>query len=336
MENKNQKLYLAQFVATIFVVMIHSGTVIGNPIAHFILKSMICRLAVPFFFINNAYFFHVNAPKSGYKKRWLVKILKTYFKFFLLYIPFGIQLISQSMDNQWNYLPIVVVFSFLYSGSFYHLWYFPALLFSLLFVRIGINKLGYSCTFSICCGLFIVGSLETYSAYISNHTVVSILHKYLDLFLTTRNGLFFSPIFVLVGCYLADNRNRLVERKNKFYLGLVISGLLGVVEGILVFRNQGIDKNFMYFTIVFCGCLFAILLLSKNTNRDFESIKSYSQGISLLHMIPIQLFNLVQNEISPMYGVCRGILGVTIPIVGIRLYRYVKKRSSGVHFLKIE
>lgn len=240
------------------------------------------------------------------------------------------------MDNQWNYLPIVVVFSFLYSGSFYHLWYFPALLFSLLFVRIGINKLGYSCTFSICCGLFIVGSLETYSAYISNYTVVSILHKYLDLFLTTRNGLFFSPIFVLVGCYLADNRNRLVGMKNKFYLGLVISGLLGVAEGILVFRNQGIDKNFMYFTIVFCGCLFAILLLSENTNRDFESIKSYSQGIFLLHMIPIQLFNLVQNEISPMYGVCRGILGVTIPIVGIRLYRYVKKRSSGVHFLKIE
>lgn len=65
MKNKNQKLYLAQFVATIFVVMIHSGTVIGNPIAHFILKNMICRSAGPFFFINNAYFFHLSASKNG-------------------------------------------------------------------------------------------------------------------------------------------------------------------------------------------------------------------------------------------------------------------------------
>lgn len=65
MKNKNQKLYLAQFVAIIFMVMIHSGTVIGNPIAHFILKSMICRSVGPFFFINNAYFFHLNASKNG-------------------------------------------------------------------------------------------------------------------------------------------------------------------------------------------------------------------------------------------------------------------------------
>lgn len=50
-KEKNQKIYLIQMIAATFVVIIHSGTIVSNPVAHFILKSLICRIAVPFFFI---------------------------------------------------------------------------------------------------------------------------------------------------------------------------------------------------------------------------------------------------------------------------------------------
>ncbi|WP_231473937.1 hypothetical protein [Enterococcus saccharolyticus] len=122
MEKRNQSLYVAQLVASILVVIIHSGTIISKPIAHFILKSMICRLAVPFFLINNAFFFRLNMHEKGYQKSWLFKILCKYSAIFVLYVPFGLQLIYQTFNIQWHWLPFVLVISYVYSGSFYHLW----------------------------------------------------------------------------------------------------------------------------------------------------------------------------------------------------------------------
>lgn len=64
MKNKNQNLYIAQFIATVCVVVVHSGTIVSDPTLHFIVKSMICRIAVPFFFVNNAYFFRLNSKRE--------------------------------------------------------------------------------------------------------------------------------------------------------------------------------------------------------------------------------------------------------------------------------
>lgn len=147
MDNKNQKLFIAQFIATICVVVIHCGTITNHPIVHFFLKSMVCRIAVPFFFVNNAYFFRINSKREGYSKMWLRRIVRLYTIVFLLYIPFGVQLLQDTVDIQWNLWSILLalVVSFLYTGSFYHLWYFPALISSLaivkyMFQRFDINK----------------------------------------------------------------------------------------------------------------------------------------------------------------------------------------------------
>lgn len=43
MKRQNQKLYLAQMVAAICVVLIHVGTVVKDPVLHFVIKSLICR-----------------------------------------------------------------------------------------------------------------------------------------------------------------------------------------------------------------------------------------------------------------------------------------------------
>ena len=128
MDNKNQKLFIAQFIATICVVVIHCGTITSHLIVHFFLKSMVCRIAVPFFFVNNAYFFRINSKREGYSKMWLRRIVRLYTIVFLLYIPFGVQLLQDTVDIQWNLWSILLalVVSFLYTGSFYHLWYFPA------------------------------------------------------------------------------------------------------------------------------------------------------------------------------------------------------------------
>ncbi|MEQ7189644.1 acyltransferase family protein [Enterococcus hirae] len=145
MDNKNQKLFIAQFIATICVVVIHCGTITNHPIVHFFLKSMVCRIAVPFFFVNNAYFFRINSKREGYSKMWLRRIVRLYTIVFLLYIPFGVQLLQDTVDIQWNLWSILLalVVSFLYTGSFYHLWYFPALISSLAIVKYMFQRFRY-------------------------------------------------------------------------------------------------------------------------------------------------------------------------------------------------
>jgi len=117
MKRKNQKLYLAQMVAAICVVIIHVGTVVENPVAHFIIKSLICRIAVPFFFVNNAFFFRINADQIGYTKTWLKRLIISYTAVFVLYIPLGLQLMHQTVNIPWKFTPLLIIASYFYSGS---------------------------------------------------------------------------------------------------------------------------------------------------------------------------------------------------------------------------
>ncbi|WP_255318409.1 acyltransferase family protein [Enterococcus hirae] len=106
MDNKNQKLFIAQFIATICVVVIHCGTITNHPIVHFFLKSMVCRIAVPFFFVNNAYFFRINSKREGYSKMWLRRIVRLYTIVFcctfrLVFNCYKIQLIFSGIYGQY-------------------------------------------------------------------------------------------------------------------------------------------------------------------------------------------------------------------------------------------
>lgn len=337
MDNKNQKLFIAQFIATICVVVIHCGTITNHPIVHFFLKSMVCRIAVPFFFVNNAYFFRINSKREGYSKIWLRRIVRLYTIVFLLYIPFGVQLLQDTVDIQWNLWSILLalVVSFLYTGSIYHLWYFPALISSLAIVKYMFQRFRYKWIFLVCFLFFSVGSLETYSLFISNPMVISVMEKYFNIFFTTRNGLFFSPLFISIGFVLADNVHNLEKHRKLFIYGLVAACFLGGVEGIITFYNQGIDKNFMYFTIPFIFSLYGLLVISKSKIKSFENLNSYSKNIFLFHMILIQIFNMRHGEITPINGLFRLMLGVFVPISIVLFYNKIVKQISIFYKIKM-
>lgn len=46
-----------QFFASLLVILVHCGRLAENNGLHFLLKSLLCRLAVPFFLLLNGYFF---------------------------------------------------------------------------------------------------------------------------------------------------------------------------------------------------------------------------------------------------------------------------------------
>jgi len=64
--------------------------------------------------------------------------------------------------------------------------------------------LGPKKTFVLLLVLFALGAIETYHAYLSPSLLTDWYDAYAKLFFTSRNGLFYTPIFIYLGYFLAD------------------------------------------------------------------------------------------------------------------------------------
>ena len=67
-----------QYLFAIAVILVHSGRLTSYEPLHFGLKSMLGRLAVPFFIVCASFFLKQSLGNSQKMKAYLVKIVKTY------------------------------------------------------------------------------------------------------------------------------------------------------------------------------------------------------------------------------------------------------------------
>lgn len=320
-----QALYLMQFIFAIFIVVGHVGSLTDIPELHFFLKSMIARLVVPFFILNNIFFYAQKDTIS--KKTWMKKNIKYYLIWSLVYLPFGIQFIQEQIDLPLALYPVALLVGFVYTGTFYHLWYFPALFFGIFVLEKVIRRWGYLKPFFLLLVLYIIGASETYSSYLEGTFFRNVMDQYFAIFLTTRNAIFYTGIFILIGFYLAENYQTLLRKKHFINIGLVLSLLAFSLEAVVVYANPGRDKNFLFALIPVIFFLF-LSLLNKKSQSNYAYLRKYGQGIFFIHMIPIQLFNIFVTipGASPVeLGLIRFILGVGVSILVIDAYEHLKE-----------
>lgn len=320
-----QLLYLAQFIFPFFVVIAHVDSLTSNPELHFLLKNILCRVVVPFYCVSNA-FFYAQKDSAG-KKMWLKKNIQVYFMWSLIYLPFGIQFIQDYVNLPLALYPVGVLVGLVYTGTFYHLWYFPAIFFGVVILDKLIHRWGFGKIFIGLMVLYAIGASETYSAYLAGTGFGQLMESYFNIFLTTRNGLFFTGIFVLIGFYLAENQQCLLANSAKNYRGLILSSLGLLIEGTIIFFHQGRDVNF-YFALLPFSFYFFLVLLSYCGKGDFKHLRKYGQGIYFIHMIPIQLFNIFVSTsglTSAETGWIRWMLGVGISLTAILIYDVFQK-----------
>jgi surface polysaccharide O-acyltransferase-like enzyme len=276
----------AQFVAALLVVLVHCGRLADNELSHFLLKSILCRWAVPFFLILNGYFFR----KKAYSvKEWGMRQLKTYFIWTIIYLPYGIYYLQQTSLSVFFY-PIALVFAFLTIGTCYHLWYFPALISGMWLVD-KTKKFGYPLQFCFAGMLYIIGASETYSSYLSE-PLLTVYLMYQRIFVTTRNGIFYGFLFLLCGVSLADYQNAGIFQNHLWKkISLVLCLLL--MEGKIIFANQGDDKNFLLMMVPVA--LFVTALLIKNNrpsaNRN-TLLRQASRTIFFVHPIVLEVIKI--------------------------------------------
>ena len=194
--------------------------------------QILFRLAVPFFFVASGYFM---ANKLQDKKKlavYLKRIGITYLVYSLVYLP----LILENYQKQ-NYTWEMCVGDFLYaffiSGTYFHLWYFVAIIVAsvILYVLINNAKLDDKKLLIVTGVLYIIGTLG--NAYRNIWTNVPVIDKlfsaYESVLETTRNGIFMGPLLIALGYLLRKYSNRITYRHYWLY-AIVFFILMNIEE----------------------------------------------------------------------------------------------------------
>lgn len=236
-------LTLVQYLLAIGVLLVHSGSLFPNPIVHFIAKSLYGRLAVPVFLVSSAYFLRQQERlEPGATTAHLKKLLPAYLKWSLLYLPYALNYFLR-LDLPLYLLPLALLVALLYLGTCYQLWYLPALFLGHFLVKAGRSRWSPRVLFLIAASLYALGSIETYMGYLEGTRLGAAYQAYASIFVTSRNGLFYVPIFLLLGQALADHdKSPLFTQRPGGKLILAL--LVWFVEASFVYANQGMDKNF--------------------------------------------------------------------------------------------
>lgn len=299
-------LTLLQFCAAILVVLLHSDRVFNDEVFHFIQKSIFSRVAVPLFIISSAFFLRMKTSANpDYYKKYLKNYTRQYLLWSVIFIPYGYYYL-QSMNLSTALIPLAVVFGFLYIGTCYHLWYMPAFLVGLFISNKLLRFLSLKKALIIAFVLYLIGCIETYFTYFQQTFIGDIYTSYRTFFFTTRNGLFYMPVFILLGFLLYDLRNTAFF-KVKLKRKLVFSFGLMIFEGIFIFSSQGIDKNFLIALIPFSVFLFNWAIRTRAfEDKNWSYLKKLSGLYFFIHPIFLELIRPFSLGAGEQIGIHEG------------------------------
>lgn len=273
-----------RLAAAFLVVAIHiSPFADRSAAADFLLTRVVARLAVPFFFMASGYFTLSRYDTNGERlRRFLQKTAALYAAGIALYLPLSVYggYFSGSIPDLFRKI--------VFDGTMYHLWYLPAAMLGMLIARHLMRRLDYPAALAVAAALYLVGLFgDSYYGLAANVPVLGSLYDVLfTAFSYTRNGLFFAPIFLLLGGALAEKKRTISLPAAS--AGLAVSMLFMTAEALLLRRYDVPRHDSMtIFLLPSSWFLFQILLCFKG--RRVRGLRTASMLIYLVHPMMIVL-----------------------------------------------
>lgn len=321
-ENRCDGLDAFKLIAAFLVVAIHTSPLSSfQTEADFFLTRILARVAVPFFFMVTGHFILSNflsaeahplqtLPSVSMEPIWryIKKVLILYGIATLLYLPVGIY---AGHYDDWSLSSLLRML--LFDGTFYHLWYFPGLIAGILLLCLFRRFFSFRCCALITAGLYLLGLLgDSYWGLIADIPVISTIYEWgFQIFSYTRNGLFFAPIFLLMGASLGgtarrNNAKRAEPQNNalprdaeqktacktspalkpssvcKNALGFAAAFLLMTAEGFLLHHFDLQRHDSMYLMLPVCMFFLYPLLMAWNP-KPIKQLPLLSTWIYILH-----------------------------------------------------
>lgn len=325
-------LDIFRLIAAFLVIAIHTSPLESvSPAADFFLTRVLARIAVPFFFMVTGQFVlsKILSGKDGTAvlKKFLIKNGVTYLVTILLYLPFGIYLGHYKGIGVGGILRNIF-----FDGTFYHLWYFPACIVGVLLV-FGLSRfLGKKGVFITVSVLYIIGVFgDSWYGAVQNVPVLSNIYDgFFAVSSYTRNGVFFAPLFLVLGANMSRLKAR-PKRKENLILSAAALGLM-TAEGFILRTVNFLRHDSMYLMLPFYVFFFYGFLLSIDAAPNAKA-RDLSKYIYILHPIVImgvreigRLLNITSIivEISPIHYLIVTVITFAACVVWVKVWRKCK------------
>ncbi len=330
MQDKKQWGALDYFriAAACLVIAIHTAPLSSfSDEADFVLTGIIARVAVPFFFMVTgqfllpAWLFEKKADRAQIV-RFIGKTLLLYGIATVLYIPVNIY------ADHWKDKGVAEAFRLLvFDGTFYHLWYLPALATGVSLIVFLSRKLSFHSVFGVGLLLYLVGLFgDSYFGMIRKVPVISNIYDGMfSLFSYTRNGLFFAPVFLIMGAWIGHTR--LLWKRNAVAAGLAVSLTAMVTEGMMLHHFELQRHDSMYLSLLPC-MFFLYLFIGSFRLKPNPFLRKTATWMYLIHPAVIILVRgaakafrltgtLVNNSLLHFLAVsiCSTVIAVMIVLI---------------------
>ena len=239
--------------AAVLVVAIHTSPLTTYwALGDFWFTRVLARVAVPFFLMVSGYFL----ARNNWRTVWTVwkKTALLYGLCVLLYLPLNAY--AGQLDGDF----FRRIFT---DGTFYHLWYFPGLLLGVP-IAWALSRLGLRAALPLAGLLYLIGlGGDSYYGLISRIPMLKAGYDVVfQVFSYTRNGLFYVPLFLLLG--VAGPR---------VPAGIALPGLLlslraMSLEGLWLHRLDVQRHDSMYIFLPLVMVVLFSLLLGANGGED--------------------------------------------------------------------
>ncbi len=267
-----------RLVAAILVITIHTSPLWSVwEDGDFFLTSVLARIGVPFFWMVTGQFVLGGGleerDRTGKIKRFLRNNLFLYAVAILLYLPIGIYAGHYQNLHIGTALRMLV-----FDGTFYHLWYFPASILGVLLVEGLYRRFGLRNVAIVSVVLYVLGLLgDSYYGLIQKLPVLSTVYEWLfQICSYTRNGLFFAPLFLVMGAWSKE------QRKPASGIGLVTAFVCMTIEAFLLryFQLPRHDSMYVFLPVVMW---FLYLLLLRQGGSSSRYVRKIAAWIYILH-----------------------------------------------------
>lgn len=327
-QNSYSGIDFFRLIAALLIIAIHTSPLASfSETGDFILTRILARVAVPFFFITSGFFLVSKYNNSSQRLASFVK--KTaliYGAATLLYIPINIFIGYFHTD----YLFYNIFKDIIFDGTFYHLWYLPASILGAVIAYYSVKKLTYPKAFVIASLLYLIGLFgdSYYGVSLNIGTLsdfYSVLFRFFDY---TRNGIFFAPIFFVMGGFIADRKKTLSLKTSTLGFALSLAFMLAEALTLHIFNLRRHDSMYV-FLIPTMYCLFNILLHFKG--RRHTSLRTISLIVYIVHPLMIIALRgfakftnlqklLIDNSLINYFSVC-----IASILVGVALNMLLNK-----------
>ncbi len=314
-------LDILKYVSAVLIIILHLRPFFNYSVSlDLAFNNIITRVCVPLFFVITGYFVGVKEKKyPEYIKQYISKTIPLYLVWSALYIPIIIEVAIRYYPTVQGYVdlvplplpmiilillilsPIIIFISLIYSGVYYHLWYFPAVMLSLWTLKKWKERFQVKYLLLISFFLLLFGATETYYGVLP-FSIRHLIDFYYKIFFTTRNFLFFGLFYIVLG-YCMGQKEKLYSEH--CISKLIVSMFCLVFEAIILQHFHRLNSNILLSCIplTYYLFIFTLYITKQKEKRIHFSYREFSKYYYLVHPAIITLcfyvFKIISKQTDP-------------------------------------